>query len=83
MTLHERAVSHLSSLSTDAPVQAFAGFTNRLTTVVFDNAFVVQGNKCADLPHLYHSSTSSLLKRHHCHPAGGIACALHNSRGMC
>jgi hypothetical protein len=26
--------------------QAFAGFTNRLTTVVFDNAFVIQGNRC-------------------------------------
>ena len=26
-------------------LQAFAGFTNRLTTVVFDNAFVVQGNR--------------------------------------
>jgi hypothetical protein len=28
-------------------LQAFAGFTNRLMTVVFDNAFVVQGNRCA------------------------------------
>lgn len=32
------------------PVQAFYGFINRLAPVVFENAFVVQGNRPEELP---------------------------------
>ena len=31
-------------------MQAFGGFINRLSTVVFENALVIQGNRCRRRP---------------------------------